>query len=181
MRLRKSSGSFPVMKTLAIVAIAAPLVLVGCMQDPGGDTSRYDLVADVPTMMNGILEPAAETYWDAVGTIIDFDGIHEFRPETDEEWEQVRHAAYVLAESGNLLMMDGRAIDRSAWMGFSQDMIDVGRVAIAAAESRDFDRVFDAGAEVYAVCSACHASYALETLRPSDDRADDTPEDQSGG
>ena len=40
-------------------------------------------------------------------------------------------------------------------------MIEVGRVAIAAAE-------FDAGAEVYAVCSACHATYALGTISPSD-------------
>jgi len=173
------------MKLLGLAALAVPLAFAGCTRESDTRASRYDPVADVQTMMNGVLEPAAETYWDAVGTIVDFEGVHDFRPETEEEWEQVRHAAYVLAESGNLLMMDGRAIDRGAWMGFSQDMVDVGRVAIAAAESRDFDQIFDAGAEVYAVCSACHASYALETLRPSDDRTDtapdDTPANESGG
>ena len=57
--------------------------------------------------------------------------------------------------------------------------------AIAAAESHDSQGVFDAGAEVYAVCSACHAAYALQTLRPNDERSDpvdvQTPGDDESG
>jgi hypothetical protein len=149
------------------------LFLLGCGADTAGDASpEYDLVTDVQGLMASIVEPAADVYWDAVGTIMDEDGVHDFRPETDEEWEAVRHAAFVVAESGNLLMMEGRAVDRGPWMGFSRDLVRVGRQAIAAAEARDPDAVFEAGGEVYLVCSECHASYAIETLRPNDARAD---------
>jgi len=149
------------------------LFFLGCGADTGGDAPpEYDLVTDVQGLMASVVEPAADVYWDAVGTIMDEDGVHDFRPETDEEWEAVRHAAFVVAESGNLLMMEGRAKDRGPWMAFSRDLVRVGRQAIAAADARDPDAVFEAGGEVYLVCSECHASYAVETLRPNDERAD---------
>lgn len=149
------------------------IVLMACGPGPDNSaTADYELVTDVQGIMFDVLEPAAETYWDAVGWILDFDGVHHFRPETEEEWAAVRHSAFVVAEAGNLLMMEGRAIDQDAWIGFSRSLVEVGKVAIEAAEAQDTDAVFDAGAEVYAVCSACHAAYALETLRPNDERAD---------
>ena len=153
--------------------LAASLAFSACTSQAGTESdAEYDLVTDVQGLMLTVLEPAAETYWDAVGAILDTTGAYEFEPETAEEWEQVRHAAYVIAESGNLLMMQGRALDRGAWMAFSRDLVDVGRDAIAAAEAMDPEAVFDAGAEVYFVCSECHASYAIQTLRPNDERSD---------
>ena len=38
-------------------------------------------------------------------------------------------------------------------------MIDTGAAAIKAAEAKDPDAVFDTGAEIYAVCTNCHAKY----------------------
>ncbi|MDH3732798.1 MAG: hypothetical protein OEU54_04655 [Gemmatimonadota bacterium] len=161
------------MDTRRSLLLVLPLAFSGCTSDPATEASEdYDLVTDVQGLMLTVLEPAAETYWDAVGAILDSTGVDEFQPETEEEWEQVRHAAYVIAESGNLLMMRGRALDRGAWMAFSRDLVEIGREAIAAAEAMDAEAVFTAGGEVYLVCSACHASYALQTLRPNDDRTD---------
>jgi hypothetical protein len=117
--------------------------------------------------MASILEPAAEEYWDAVGTIEDAKGVVEVAPRTDEEWAAVRNSAYVVAESGNLLMMTGRARDTGDWMRLSQALLDVGQRAIAAAESKNAKAVFDAGAEVYEACVACHAKYALALMRPN--------------
>ena len=76
-----------------------------------------------------------------------------------------------LAESGNLMMMEGRALDQEAWVTLSQQFIDVSRRALEAADARNLDAVFDMGAEVYYVCTNCHAVYAIETLRPTDTRA----------
>lgn len=135
----------------------------------------YDPVADVRQLMVSILEPAAETYWDAVGWVLDFEGTHEIVPRSPEEWEAVRNAAYVMAESGNLLMMEGRSLDDDAWIAMSGAMIASGRRAIEAAEAEDAMAVFDVGGEVYAACTSCHAVYAQETLRPSDTRADGGP------
>ena len=53
----------------------------------------------------------------------------------------------------------------------SKALVDIGRRAVEVAEARDEQAVFDVGAEMYFVCTQCHATYALETLRPSDDRA----------
>ncbi len=148
--------------------LLAAILLLGC----GSDPTPYVAVADVKDLMTSVLEPAAEVYWDAVGEILDENGVHEIRPSTDEEWDAVRNAAFVLAESGNLLMMNGRARDRGEWTAMSQAMIESGREALRAAEARNTAAIFDAGADVYYVCSECHAKYALETLRPSDTRTD---------
>ncbi len=117
--------------------------------------------------MLSIIEPAAETYWDAVGVIVDLEGTRHVEPQTPEAWEAVENAALVLAESGNLLMLEHRAQGRGHWMAMSRAMLDVGKRAVDAARSRDPDAVFEVGGDVYLVCTGCHAAYAVETLRPN--------------
>lgn len=131
----------------------------------------YLPVADVVELMAHVVEPAAQTYWGAVGWVLDADGEHELRPADEEAWLAVENAAFMVAESGNLLMMEGRALDDEAWMAMSRALVDIGRRAVEVAEARDEQAVFDVGAEMYFVCTNCHATYAIETLRPSDDRA----------
>ncbi len=145
------------------------VVLSGCASDvPEGSSVPFTPVADTREIMANILEPAAEVYWDAVGWIVDASGTTEIRPGSPEEWEAVRNAAFVIAESGNLLMMEGRAPDQGAWIGMSQAMTQVALRAIEAAEARDEQAVFDVGAEVYFACTNCHYAYAIQTLNPAD-------------
>ena len=160
---------FPPMRTRRHLSIAVLILLSGCASDaPEGSSPPFTTVADTQQLMASILDPAAEVYWDAVGWIVDESGTTEIRPGSPEEWEAVQNAAFVIAESGNLLMMNGRAVDEGAWMGMSQSMIEVGRRAIVAAEARDEQGVFDMGAEVYFACTNCHAAYAVQTLNPAD-------------
>ncbi len=158
------------MKATRWTGLLGVLVLAACAADASDatDTPPFEPVGDMQQLMVTIVEPAADFYWDAVGTIIDMEGTVEIFPSSDEEWEAVRNAAYAIAESGNLMMMAGRGPDEDTWRAMSLAMIEVGRVAIAAAEAKNTAAVFDAGAEVYAVCSACHATYALGTISPSD-------------
>ena len=150
------------MKTKQYHWLAAPILLFGCIaaEEP------YTPVADLPELMRTVVDPAADFYWDAVGWIIDASGTEEIRPQSPEAWDSVRNAAFVVAESGNLMMMQGRAIDEEAFMAYAQAMVAVGQRAIEAAEARDEMGVFDVGADMYAVCTGCHSTYALETLRP---------------
>ncbi len=150
------------MKTRRYHWLALPILLSGCMaaEEP------YTPVADLAELMRTVVDPAADFYWDAVGWIIDASGTEEIRPQSPEAWDSVRNAAFVVAESGNLMMMQGRAIDEEAFVTFAQAMVSVGQRAIEVAEARDEMGVFDVGAEMYAVCTGCHATYALETLRP---------------
>ena len=146
-------------------AIMVFAILVGCADS--GTPQAQHAVADVKQVMTAILEPAAETYWDAVGTVIDSAGTHEIAPQDAEEWAAVWRAALVVAESGNLLMMEGRARDRGEWMRLSRAMVDAGTRAATAAETRNAAAVFEAGGQLYEACTACHSAYARETLRPS--------------
>src|SRR5262249_47961893 len=99
--------------------------------------------------MSAILEPAADSYWDAVGSVADKSGIHEFAPKTTEEWRAVERAALATAETGNLLMMEGRALDRDRWMTLAKGLVAAGKDAMAAAASRNRDSVFNAGGRLY--------------------------------
>ena len=169
-RLSAPLARFSAMRPTRRCSLAMLLIpLAACAADPPeGATLPFNTVASTQQLMASILDPAAEVYWDAVGWIVDASGTTEIRPSSDEEWDAVRNAAFVITESGNLLMMDGRAEDDGAWMGMARSMIDVGQLAIEAAEARNEQAVFDVGAEVYFACTNCHAAYAIQTLNPAD-------------
>jgi len=116
-------------------------------------------VASVRQIMNSIVNPAARHVFASVGTIISAAGTEERAPRTAEEWTAVATSAAVLAESANLLMMDGRAIDKDEWRTISKAMADASIVALKAAEARNKDALFDSGETIYASCNACHEKY----------------------
>jgi hypothetical protein len=75
----------------------------------------FNPVMTVLELMQAIVVPAAEEYWSSVQITVDADGEHEFYPQNDAEWTAVRHAALAIAESGNLLMLEPRAVDKGPW------------------------------------------------------------------
>jgi hypothetical protein len=145
--------------------LGCALVASGCSGGP--PPPPYHAVANVKQLMTSVVEPAADEYWDAVGWIDDANGTTEIEPLTVEEWDEVRNHAYVVAESGNLLMMPSRAKDGNEWMQFARQLSEAGQRAVRAAETRDKMAVFDTGAEIYDVCANCHAKYAAELQRPN--------------
>ncbi|MDE2806396.1 MAG: hypothetical protein OXN18_14745 [Gemmatimonadota bacterium] len=158
-RQRRTCGPFSPRFACLLVPLAA------CADQP--EPPAFVAAADSRQLMVSVIEPAAEVYWDAVGVIMDEEGTHEIEPRTPEEWTAVENAAWVLAESGNLLLLEDRAQGRGHWIAMSRSMIEVGRRAVDAAAAKDAQAVFDVGAEVYFVCTGCHAVYAAETLRPN--------------
>ena len=137
------------------------LTTSGCAPEP----EPYDAIADVRQLMVSVIEPAADHYWDSVGTVMTIEGTEEIAPKNTTEWAAVRDAALVIAESGNLLLMPGRVQEDEQWTALSLALISTGREALAAAEARDTEAVFNAGGEVYLVCSECHAAFAPDALR----------------
>ncbi len=144
-----------------VFLLSLTLTICGCAPEP----PPFDEVADVRQLMLTVVEPAADVYWDSVGTIMDLNGTEEIAPSTTAEWEAVRNAAVVIAESGNLLLMPGRSQEGEQWTELAKALIASGKQALAAAEARDPAAVFDAGGEVYLVCSECHAAFAPDALR----------------
>ena len=107
----------------------------------------------------GIVRPAAREVFASVGTIISADGVEEREPRTDEEWAAVGNSAAALVESANLLMMDGRAIDKGDWTKMSKAMADAAIVALKAIEARDKEALLASGEGINESCGACHQRY----------------------
>jgi hypothetical protein len=140
----------------AVVAVA--LFLSACREA----APPFRPVADVKQLMNSVVDPAADVVWESVGTIVSAQGTEELAPKTDEEWAAVLNSAYVIAESGNLMMMGNRVRDTGEWMRQSQALIDVGIRTVKAAQAKDKDAIFTLGGEIYDVCANCHKTYAVE-------------------
>ena len=145
------------MKHLRGYFAAAVLAFSACAS--GNQPPPFQTVADTDVLMESVIEPNADVIWLSVGTIVTAAGEEHIRPQTEEEWTKVRNAAVAVSEAGNLLMMEPRARDVDEWMRLSKAMVDTGAEAIKAAEAKDPDAVFEAGAQIYAVCSNCHAKY----------------------
>ena len=116
-------------------------------------------VATVKQIMKGIVAPAATVVFNSVSTTVSVRGTEEKFPRDDAEWEEVGTSAAALIESGNLLLMGTRAIDKGEWVKMSQAMIDAGKVALKATQDKSADGVLAAGERVNASCDACHRRY----------------------
>lgn len=144
------------MRSILLVVCGSVLV-VGCVGAP--DPPPFKPIADVKQLMNAVIDPSADELWDATGWIITAAGEEQRKPQNDEEWLAVMNHAITLTESGNLLMMVPRAKDGGEWMKRSQELIDAGTKAWRAAESKDVQKLFDTGGEVYVACLNCHENY----------------------
>jgi hypothetical protein len=158
--MRRFSESRDRLRRVALVTVLA----AACGSPPPEPPPPipFKPVADLKQLMVSVIDPAADVIWGSVGTIVSADGTEERAPKTDDEWAAVLHSAFVIAESGNLMMMAGRARDTGEWMRYSQQMIDVGVRTIKAAEARDKDAIFTVGGDIYEVCANCHRSYTVQ-------------------
>jgi hypothetical protein len=111
--------------------------------------SPFKPVATVQQVMEIITAPASDVIFDYAADA----------PKTDEAWTRAQTNALALAESGNLLMIPGRARDEQEWMNESQAMIDAAMQAFKAAEARNTDMLTAAGDKIYVTCEKCHDTY----------------------
>lgn len=116
-------------------------------------------VATIKQIMNGITQPAANVVYNAVGTVINTEGIKDIAPQNDEEWAGVGNSAAALVESGNLLLMSGRAVDNGDWVTMTRAFIDASTKAVKAAEAKSTEGILESGAEINETCDTCHERY----------------------
>jgi hypothetical protein len=140
-------------------ALAAAALAASACSNSNRQLPPFKAIVDTGSLMESFIEPSADVIWLSVGTIVSAAGEEHIRPKTEEEWTRVKNAAVAVSEAGNLLMMEPRARDTDEWMRLSKAMVDTGAEAIKAAEAKDPDAMFEAGAQIYAVCSNCHAKY----------------------
>jgi hypothetical protein len=124
--------------------------------------SPFKPVVNTQELMKSTIDPAAQTYWASVATIVSVEGVEEKFPKTNEEWDAIWGAAITVAESGNLLMMPPRRRDTGDWMRLSAALVDIGQQAAKVAATRNPEAVLEVGEKVYNVCTECHMKYITE-------------------
>jgi len=127
--------------------------------DASSDAPAYNTHLDVQQIMALVLEPASDILWDSGGWVLDAAGYEELYPTTDEGWDYVRAQAAIVVESGNMLALPGRAEDNDAWMIYAEGLSSAGVLAMEAAAAQNEEDFFQAGAQLYSVCTACHQAY----------------------
>ena len=124
-------------------------------------------VASIEQIMETIVHPSATVVFQSVGTVFTMQGVEEIAPKTAAEWTVVQNNSLALAEAGNLLMMEGRAVDREGWMLAARGLVDKAERAMKAAEAKDTDALFTANSDVFIACTDCHKTYALAAEKGS--------------
>lgn len=154
----------------AIAVVGAVLTACSAPEESTEEaiTSSYNTNLSVTEIMTLVLEPASDILWDSGGWVMDAAGYEELYPTTDDGWAFVRAQAAVVVESGNMLALPGRAEDNDAWMIYSNGLSEAGVLAMEAAAAQDKDAFFQAGAQLYSVCTACHQAYNPDILNRFD-------------
>lgn len=153
------TAALPVIALLGLAACADPESGEATGDSMVGPDVPYENVATIKDLMRGTITLNTEIYWESVMIVWDANGETIFQPETDEEWIEVWSAALTVAESGNLLMMPGRAIDDGEWMRWSAALRDAGKHAAEVAADRSYEGVLNVGEEIYNACVGCHRIY----------------------
>ena len=177
------------MRTSAGLAVAV-LVLAACAKAPapvaGTPAQSFEVYASVIDLMSGPVDKAADFLWDSVGTESSPSGPVDKLPKNDKEWAAVREQALLLAETSNLLMMEGRVVahpgqklenppgendltpeqslaaikaDRATYLGFARALQATAVSALKATEARDVDALLEAGGQIDEACEACHKKF----------------------
>jgi len=144
----------------------------------------YEPAATVKDLMQSIVDPSADAVWLSVTTVQSAAGTVETSPKTPEDWLKVRHGAVGLSEGANLLMMPGRHVarpgeksdtpgvelepsemeeliakDRPAFIERAKALHEAGMAAVAAADAKNPEKLFEVGEQIERACENCHAHY----------------------
>src|SRR2546426_6029750 len=105
---------------LALVVACIAAGTVACSSDQTPPTRPMTL--SLKELMERVIDPHAELFWGASGTIVTAAGETNRAPTTDAGWEAAVNAAATLVEAGNLLLMPGRKRDDKEWMQYARQL-----------------------------------------------------------
>src|SRR5271167_2042659 len=131
-------------------ALVAVLLLTGSVAYAQASNEAFPPVASVRQLMLDLIHPSSNDILLA---------IYRGGPKDEKEWAAVRRSAVTLAESGNMLMMQGRARDQGDWMKDAKLLVDVGNSAYKAAQAKDSDALAGLAGAIDASCTTCHKQY----------------------
>ena len=144
---------------LFLVGWVMVLALAGCAEEKAAALPQP--VLSVRELMLSVIDPPADLFWEASGTIITAEGEKSRAPTTNEGWQAAVNAAATLVEASNLLMLPGRARDTKEWMQYARELQNAAAAGMKAAQAKNEQAVFDTGGEIFLACRSCHMKYLL--------------------
>lgn len=174
---------------LLVLTMALGVGVAGCAKKPEAATAAqpqpdYEMTATVRDIMDSIVDPGADYIWESVETVVNASGIHEKKPQTDEEWQEVRRHAIMLVEATNLLKMPGRAVakpgekaddpnvelppekiqeminqDRPTWNKFAKALHDATMDVLKTIDAKDAEAMLGTSDRIDTACENCHLHY----------------------
>lgn len=157
-------GQWLFLVSVALFVSGIAFIIAGARATHVQAPVRSDVPAAVPIattkqIMNAIVLPNANVIYNAVGTTIDGTKVVETVPKNDQEWAAVGDSAAAIVESGNMLLVGDRLIDKREWLSYTQRFIAAGKAALTAANQKKPDGVLAAGGDLNETCDACHEKY----------------------
>lgn len=142
-------------------------------------------VGSIRDVMHNIVEYNAFKIFNAVAVTVTIKGTEEKQPRTDEEWDEVFHAAITLAESPNLLVTPGRRVsapeeenssdgpdeltpkeiqakidaNRDLWLKHVAELQNVGKETMQVVTAKNTQGLFEIGEKIDRVCENCHLEF----------------------
>jgi hypothetical protein len=152
------------------VTVAGLCLLAACGEGGGEGGSEARVLGEGADFdyMNAVMQPRAEVIWDSAGYIITAEGERDLSPTTDEGWAEVAAGAVAIKDAGEELKTIDFAYDAESWPAFAEGLIVAGERARLAAEAHDSEEMFEAGAQLYRVCVACHQFYRIGEFAPAE-------------
>jgi hypothetical protein len=130
--------------------IAVFLLSIGTFASAQTPSESFPATATMKQLMVDVIHPASND-------ILLF--VNRGAPNDEKEWAAVRRGALTLAESGNLLMLRGRARDQGEWVKDSRMLVDAGAAAYKAAQAKDAKALAALADQIDASCTTCHKQY----------------------
>ena len=174
------AGAFPAAEAeladAELADIALPTVATASAAAGGGDLSVAP-IANLAQLMRAIAFPASNIVFNTqikdpgadvpepTGTR-PFDFV-EWGETVYPGWESIDLAALAIAESAPLFLVPGRRcengrpvpVDRADWREYTAAVVEAGRAAYRASQSRDWDAVIAVTDQLNEACASCHQVY----------------------
>ena len=166
-----------------VLVLAACGMSLSAQAPPAPANAAQQIHADMNQLMRGVLYPAANVVFFAQADDPEeaskaFNGDPAMATDPLKAafggWQAVQNAALALAESANLLTMEGRRCSNGtpvptgdpSWVKFSQELRDASMKAYTAAQARSIEKVFEASEVLSANCAGCHRQWRDRRKQP---------------
>jgi len=163
-------------------------LLAACQQQAGpvaaSPQDNFRPRASIAEVMESVIVPSADVLWNATAYDISAEGVKDFTPKNDEDWERVEWAGVTLAEGLNALLIPGRRVappgtvsespehelnpeqieeilknEPEVWVGFVHALDDTVQEIQEAIRQRDLKALNEAGGALDEVCENCHLHF----------------------